>query len=83
LDVDENIGLERGGAAREVRELVVFADLGRNFEPADIARPHQKIGAEIAADEIMAAMDELIIGTVETTPDFIAPGAARVIVQLH
>jgi hypothetical protein len=51
----------------------VLGDLGRDFEPADIGRAHQKLGAEIAADEIMAAMDEFIVWAVEAAPDLVAP----------
>ena len=63
-DVDEKIRLDRGGAADEIFQLL---------QPADIDRAHQKLGAEITANEIAAAMDEFIVGAVEATPDFIAP----------
>ncbi|HEX8808804.1 MAG TPA: hypothetical protein VF760_07395 [Xanthobacteraceae bacterium] len=54
-------------------QLGIRGDLGGDFEPADIGRTHQKLGAEIAADEIAAAMGELVIRTVEAAADFIPP----------
>jgi hypothetical protein len=51
----------------------MLGDLGGDFEPADIGRANQKLGAEIAADEIAAAMNELVIRTVEAAPDLAAP----------
>jgi hypothetical protein len=51
----------------------MLGDLGGDFEAADIGRAHQKLGAEIAADEITAAMDKFIIWAVEAAPDLVAP----------
>ena len=51
-DIDEDIRLDLGAALHEVFQLRIFADLCGNFEPADIDGTHQKVGAEIAADEI-------------------------------
>jgi hypothetical protein len=51
----------------------MLGDLGRDFQPADIGRTHQKIGAKIAADEITATMDDLVVWTIEATPEFVAP----------
>jgi hypothetical protein len=55
----------------------LLGDLGGDFEAADIGRAHQKLGAEIAADKITAAMDEFIIWAVEAAPDLVAPPRER------
>lgn len=68
-------GLIAAGAAHEVFQLGILGDLGGDFEPADIDRAHQKLGAEIAADEIAAAMGELVIRTVEAAADFVPPAS--------
>ena len=70
-DIDEDIGFE-AAAAYEIFQLAMLGDFGGNFEAADIGGAHQKLGAEIAADEITAAMDEFIIWAVEAAPDFVA-----------
>jgi hypothetical protein len=72
-DIDENVGLDCSDAADEILQLAMLGDLGRDFEAADIGRAHQKLGAEIAADEIAAAMDELVIRAVEAAADFVPP----------
>ena len=72
-DIDKDVWFDRSGAAHEISQLVMLGDLGRDFEAADIGRAHQKLGAEIAADEIAAAMGELVIRTVEATADFVPP----------
>ena len=50
-DIDEDVRFNRRRAAHEVFQLGILGDLGGDFEPADIDRAHQKLGAEIAADE--------------------------------
>jgi hypothetical protein len=55
----------------------VLGDLGGDFEAADIDRAHQKLGAEIAADEITAAMDDFVVRAVETAPNLISPRGHR------
>jgi ABC-type glucose/galactose transport system permease subunit len=66
-------GLIAAAPRNEIFQLGIFGDFGGDFEAADIGRAHQKLGAEIAADEITAAMDDLVIWTVEAAPDLIAP----------
>jgi hypothetical protein len=72
-DIDEHVGLERGAARGEIPQLAIFADLRRNLEAADIDRAHQKVGPEIAADEITPAMAKLVVRLVEAAPPFVAP----------
>jgi len=72
-DIDEDVRLDRRRAAHEVLQLGILGNLGGDFEPADIGRAHQKFGAEIAADEIAAAMGELVMRTVEAAADFVPP----------
>ena len=67
-DIDEQVGLEHAAGAHEMRQLAVLADLGRNLEPADILRMHQEVGAEIAADEIMAVMNQPVERLIEAAP---------------
>jgi len=72
-DIDEDVGFDRSGAAHEIFQFAMLGNLGGDFEAADIGRAHQKLGAEITADEIAAAMDEFIVWAVEAAPDFVAP----------
>ncbi len=72
-DIDEDVRFDRGSAAHEIFQLAMLGDLGGNFEAADIGRAHQKLGAEIAADEIAAAMDEFVVRAEEAAPDLVAP----------
>jgi hypothetical protein len=76
-DIDEDVRLDRRRAAHEVLQLGILGNLGGDFEPADIGRAHQKFGAEIAADEIAAAMGELVIRTVEAAADFVPPASGK------
>jgi hypothetical protein len=71
--IDEDVRFDRRSAAHEIFQLAMLGDLGGDLEPADIGRAHQKLGAEIAADEIAAAMDEFVVRTVEAAADFVAP----------
>jgi hypothetical protein len=59
-DINEDVRLDLGAGADEVLQLRIFADLCRYFEAADIDRANQKVGAEIAADEIVSAMPDLV-----------------------
>jgi hypothetical protein len=70
-DIDEQIRLELGAGAYEIPQLRVFANLGRNLQPTDIGGTNQKVRAEIAADEIMAAVHEFVERTVEPAPQLI------------
>ena len=61
------------GVQKPVKCPLKSDEIFQLLQPADIDRAHQKLGAEITANEIAAAMDEFIVGAVEATPDFIAP----------
>ena len=71
--LDPSFAAQRMITGDAIHQLAVLGDFGRDFEAADIGRAHQKLGAEIAADEIAAAMGELVIRAVEAAADFIAP----------
>ena len=72
-DIDEYIRPEFGAGAHEIPQFRIFADLGGNLQAADIDGTHQKVRAEIAADEIMAAMNEFVERAVEAAPQLIPP----------
>ena len=77
-DVDEDIRRNLAADANEALQFPVFADMGGNFETADILRVDQKIGAEIAANEIMPAMNEPIKRLVEAAPPLVPPPGRKI-----